>query len=165
MALVFVALIYLLFWFGYNVWVVIQGFFVAIWSYLSIFCRVVMIMYFYYNFFSFFAYFLLRWIFLLMWITDEDVADTASGMFRHISIHAIKFAGIIGPIIINCFVFAITPALGLLPHWKHFKLRKQMAAVMVTLNISQKLYLPPSDTPFCLVLFPTTMKCLWLALP
>ena len=112
-----------------------------------------------------FVYFLLRWIFLLMWITDEDVADTASGMFRHISIHAIKFAGIIGPIIINCFVFAITPALGLLPHWKHFKLRKQMAAVMVTLNISQKLYLPPSDTPFCLVLFPTTMKCLWLALP
>ena len=38
---------------------------------------------------------------------NEDVADAATGMFRHISIHAIKFARIIGPIIINCFVFTI----------------------------------------------------------
>ena len=32
---------------------------------------------------------------VLMWITDEDVADAA------ISIHAIKSAGIIGPILIG----------------------------------------------------------------
>ena len=43
---------------------------------------------------------------VLIWITDEDVADAA------ISIHAIKSAGIIGPIIINwsqLFMFSIQP--------------------------------------------------------
>ena len=42
MALVFVALIYLLFWFGCNLWVVTLGFCVAIWSCLSTLCNFAM---------------------------------------------------------------------------------------------------------------------------
>ena len=57
-----------------------------------------------------------------MWITDEDVADTASGMFRHISIHAIKFAGIIGPIMCNCFVFHLVIKVG----WEYLLAQKQL---------------------------------------
>ena len=44
------------FYFAY-VWVVILGFFVAIWSCFSTLCSFVMIMYFYYKAFSFFVYF------------------------------------------------------------------------------------------------------------